>query len=94
MFVVLCLQRSAQEAVGDMEKASTDLTDSIKAQCSEMIGLIRAQEETAVSQAEKVQEQLQQELSELQKRDANIQTLLSSEDDFLILQVPLASSFL
>ncbi|XP_067225641.1 E3 ubiquitin/ISG15 ligase TRIM25-like [Chanodichthys erythropterus] len=80
------IRRSAQEAVGDMEKACSDLTDSIKAQCSEMIHLIRGQEETAVSQAEKLQEQLQQELSELQQRDANIQMLLSSEDDFLILQ--------
>lgn len=80
--------------MGDMEKASTELTDFIKAQCSEIIHLIRAQEETAVSQAERVQEQLQQELSELQQRDANIQMLLSSEDDFLFLQVPLTSSFL
>lgn len=80
--------------MGNMEKACTELTDSIKAQCDEMIHLIRAQEETAVSQAQKVQEQLQQELSELQQRDANIQMLLSSEDDFLFLQVSLTSSFL
>lgn len=77
-----------------MEKLCTELTDSIKAQCNEIIRLIRDQEETAVSQAEKMQEQLQQEISELQHRDANIQMLLTSEDDVMFLQVSLTSFFM
>lgn len=77
-----------------MEKLRTELTDSIKTRCNEIIRLIRDQEETAVSQAEKVQEQLLQEISELQQRDANIQMLLTSDDDFMFLQVPLTSFFM
>ncbi|KAK7122195.1 hypothetical protein R3I94_019347 [Phoxinus phoxinus] len=85
-------RRSAQEAVDDMEKLCTDLTDSIKTQCNQIIRLIRDQEETAVSQAEKFQEQLQQEISELQQRDANIQMLLTTEDDFMFLQIIMSLS--
>lgn len=71
----------------DVEKVCTELTDSIKAQSSEIIRLIRAQEEKAIGQSETVQERLQQDISELQQRDADLQMLLHSEDDFLILQV-------
>ncbi|KAL0178866.1 hypothetical protein M9458_024308, partial [Cirrhinus mrigala] len=77
---------SAQEGVDDMQKVCTELTDSIKAQSSEIIRLIRAQEEAAIGQAETVQKQLKQEISKLQQQDTDLQTLLHSEDDFLFLQ--------
>ncbi|KAF4106249.1 hypothetical protein G5714_012239 [Onychostoma macrolepis] len=80
------IRSSAQEAVDDMEKVCTELTDSIKAQSSEIIRLIRAQEETAIGQSETVREQLQQDITELQQRDEDLQLLLLSEDDLLFLQ--------
>ncbi|XP_051968813.1 tripartite motif-containing protein 16-like [Xyrauchen texanus] len=83
---VTTLKLSAESAVADIERIRSELMNSITSQCSEISELIGAQEKIGMRQAEISQEQLQQEISELQQRDADMQMLLHTEDDFLFLQ--------
>ncbi|XP_062850531.1 tripartite motif-containing protein 16-like [Trichomycterus rosablanca] len=75
-------RRSAQTAVENIEKIFTELINSIKKRCSEVTELIRGQEKAAVSQAEEFMKQLQQEIVELKRRNAELEELSHSEDFF------------
>ncbi|XP_062850543.1 tripartite motif-containing protein 16-like [Trichomycterus rosablanca] len=77
---------SAQTAVENIERISTELISSIKRRCSEVTELIRDQEKAAVSQAEEFMKQLQQEIEELQRRNAELEELSHSEDPIHFLQ--------
>ncbi|KAG7457086.1 hypothetical protein MATL_G00242820 [Megalops atlanticus] len=80
------LTRSAQAAVEDSERIFTELICSIERTRSEVKQLIRDQEKAAVSQAEGVMEQLQQEIAELRRRDAELEQLSHTEDHIHFLQ--------
>ncbi|XP_051574212.1 E3 ubiquitin/ISG15 ligase TRIM25-like isoform X2 [Myxocyprinus asiaticus] len=73
-------KRSAKTAVEDSERIFTELIHSIERSRSEVTQLIRAREKAAVSRAEGLLEQLEQEISDLRRRDAEIQQLLHTED--------------
>ncbi|KAM6949058.1 E3 ubiquitin-protein ligase TRIM16-like isoform 1-T1 [Aplochiton taeniatus] len=80
------LKRTAQAAVEDSEKIFTELILSIEKKRSEMKELIRDQQRTAVSQAEGLLGQLEQEIAELRRRDAELEQLSHTDDHIHFLQ--------
>ncbi|KAL1005101.1 hypothetical protein UPYG_G00054520 [Umbra pygmaea] len=79
-------QRSAQAAVEDSERIFTELIRSIERRHSELKEKIRAQEKAEVSLAEGLLEKLEQEVSELRRRDVELKKLSHTEDDIQFLQ--------
>ncbi|KAG5281392.1 hypothetical protein AALO_G00071610 [Alosa alosa] len=79
------LKSSAQTAVEDSERIFTEMIRSIERRCSEVTELIRAQEKAEVSRAEGLLKQLEQEIAELKRRDAELEQLSHTDDhiDFL-----------
>ncbi|KAJ8377225.1 hypothetical protein AAFF_G00265200 [Aldrovandia affinis] len=78
--------RSAQAAVEDSERIFTELIRSFERRRSEVKELIRDQEKAAVSRAERLIEQLEQEIAELRRRDAELEQLSHTEDHIHFLQ--------
>ncbi|XP_064190375.1 E3 ubiquitin/ISG15 ligase TRIM25-like isoform X15 [Anguilla rostrata] len=83
---VQSLKRSAQAAVEDSERIFTELIRSIERRRSEVKELIRDQEKAEVSRAEGLLEQLEQEIAELRRRDAELEQLSHTEDHIQFLQ--------
>ncbi|XP_059210703.1 tripartite motif-containing protein 16-like [Centropristis striata] len=77
---VKAFNQSAGAAVRDSEEIFTDLIRLIKKRSSEVKQQIRSQQETQVSQAKELEEKLQQEITELQRKDTDLQKLSHSED--------------
>ncbi|XP_041955929.1 E3 ubiquitin/ISG15 ligase TRIM25-like isoform X1 [Alosa sapidissima] len=74
------LKSSAQTAVEDSERIFTEMIRSIERRRSEVKELIRAQEKAELRQAEGLQKQLEQEIAELKRRDADLEQLSHTED--------------
>ncbi|XP_076127245.1 tripartite motif-containing protein 16-like [Alosa pseudoharengus] len=74
------LKSSAQTAVEDSESIFTEMIRSIERRRSEVTELIRAQEKAEVSRAEEHLKQLEQEITELKRRDAELEQLSHTED--------------
>ncbi|XP_042567322.1 tripartite motif-containing protein 16-like protein [Cyprinus carpio] len=89
---------SAQAAVEDSERIFTELIRSIERSHSEVTQMIRDREKAEVSRAEGLLEQLQQEIDDLKRRDAELKQLSHTDDHIYFLQsfpflsVPPASS--
>ncbi|KAJ8278167.1 hypothetical protein GJAV_G00084630 [Gymnothorax javanicus] len=83
---VQSLKLSAQAAVEDSERIFTELIRSIERRRSEVKELIRDQEKAEVSRAEGLLEQLEQEIAELRRRDAELEQLSHTEDHIHFLQ--------
>uniref|UniRef100_A0A3B1JF24 Tripartite motif-containing protein 16-like n=1 Tax=Astyanax mexicanus TaxID=7994 RepID=A0A3B1JF24_ASTMX len=79
-------KRSAQTAVEDSEKIFTEMILSIERRCSEVRQMIRDQEKAAVSRAEERLKRLEQEITELKRRDADLEKLSFTEDHIHFLQ--------
>nr|XP_046215561.1 tripartite motif-containing protein 16-like [Oncorhynchus gorbuscha] len=79
-------QNSAQTEVEDSERIFTELIHSIKTRHSEVTELNRAQEKAEVSWAEGLLEQLEQEVAELRRKDADIKQLSHTEAHIHFLQ--------
>ncbi|XP_050983800.1 E3 ubiquitin/ISG15 ligase TRIM25-like isoform X2 [Labeo rohita] len=79
-------KRSAQTAVEDSERIFTELIRSIERSRSELIRLIRDQEKRAVSRDEGRLERLEQEISDLRRRDAELEQLSHTQDHIQFLQ--------
>ncbi|KAK3545507.1 hypothetical protein QTP70_007761 [Hemibagrus guttatus] len=77
---------SAQTAVQESEKIFTDIIKTLERRCSEVTALIRAQEKAAVSRAEEIMKQLEQEIAELKRRNAEMEELSHVEDPIYFLQ--------
>ncbi|XP_028852770.1 tripartite motif-containing protein 16-like [Denticeps clupeoides] len=80
------LKRSAQAAVMDSEKIFTQMIHSIKRRHSEVSELIRDQEKAELSRVEEFQGQLEQEITDLRRRDAELEQLSNTEDHIHFLQ--------
>ncbi|XP_030633355.1 E3 ubiquitin-protein ligase TRIM16-like isoform X2 [Chanos chanos] len=80
------IRRSAQAAVEDSERIFTELIRSIERRRREVTELIRDQEKSELSQAEGVLEQLEQEISDLRRRDTELEQLSHTEDHIHFLQ--------
>ncbi|XP_048098829.1 LOW QUALITY PROTEIN: E3 ubiquitin/ISG15 ligase TRIM25-like [Alosa alosa] len=74
------LTSSAQTAVEDSERIFTEMIHTIERRRSEVKELIRAQEKAEVYRAEEHLDQLEQEIAELKRRDAELEQLSHIED--------------
>ncbi|XP_063053707.1 tripartite motif-containing protein 16-like [Engraulis encrasicolus] len=74
------LKTSAQSAVEHSDLMFDDIIRSVERRRSEVTELIRAQEKAEVSRAEGLLEQLEQEISELKKRVAEMEQLSHTQD--------------
>ncbi|XP_041956159.1 tripartite motif-containing protein 16-like [Alosa sapidissima] len=74
------LKSSTKTAVEDSERIFTEMIRSIERRRSAVTQLIRAQEKAEVSRAEGLLKQLEQEIAELKRRDAELEQLSHTED--------------
>ncbi|XP_062865189.1 E3 ubiquitin/ISG15 ligase TRIM25-like, partial [Trichomycterus rosablanca] len=77
---------SAQTAVKNIERICTELINSINRRCFELKDLIRDRETAEVSRAEKVLKQVEQQIVELKRKDAELEQLSHTEDPVHFLQ--------
>ncbi|XP_070763753.1 tripartite motif-containing protein 16-like [Enoplosus armatus] len=77
---VEAINRSADKAVGDSEKIFTELVRLILKRSSDVKQQVRSQQKTEVSRVKELQEELLQEITELQRRDAELKQLSRTED--------------
>ncbi|XP_074467363.1 tripartite motif-containing protein 16-like [Sebastes fasciatus] len=77
---VEAINLSADEAVRDSEKIFTELIRLIEKRSSEVKQQIRSQQKTQVSRAKELEEKLQQEITELRRKDTELETLSHTED--------------
>ncbi|XP_074466599.1 tripartite motif-containing protein 16-like protein [Sebastes fasciatus] len=77
---VEAINLSADEAVRDSEKIFTELIRLIKKRSSEVKQQIRSHQTTQVSRAKELEEKLQQEITELRRKDTELETLSHTED--------------
>ncbi|KAM3849913.1 E3 ubiquitin-protein ligase TRIM47-like [Diretmus argenteus] len=77
------LKSSAQTAVQACDTIFTELICSIERRCSEVKQLITAQEKTAVSQAEELLLQLEEEIARLRRRGTEMEELSHTDHHYL-----------
>ncbi|XP_068590894.1 tripartite motif-containing protein 16-like [Cebidichthys violaceus] len=77
---VEAVNRSADEAVKDSEKIFTDLIRLMEKRSSDVKQQVRSQQKSEVSRVKELQEKLEQEISELKRKDAELKLLSHSED--------------
>ncbi|XP_044225204.1 tripartite motif-containing protein 16-like [Thunnus albacares] len=83
---VEAVSRSADKAVEDSEKIFTELILLIQKRSSDVKQQIRSQQETEVSRVKELQEKLEQEITELKRKDAELVQLSRTEDHTQFLQ--------
>ncbi|XP_040027249.2 finTRIM family, member 67 isoform X2 [Gasterosteus aculeatus] len=83
---IFSLSRSARVAAAESDAVFTELIRSIELKRFEVRELINAQEKTAVSQAEKLLEDIQKEIAELKKNEAELDKLSHTDDHVRFLQ--------
>ncbi|XP_071346723.1 tripartite motif-containing protein 16-like [Trachinotus anak] len=71
---------SADKAVEDSEKIFTQLIRLVEKRSSDVKQQIRSQQETEVSGVKELQEKLEQEITELKRKDAELKQLSHTED--------------
>lgn len=81
------LQRSARAVAEESDAVFTDLIRSIELKRFEVRELIKAQEKTALSQAEQLLDKIQKEIAELKMNEAELDKLSHTEDHISFLQV-------
>uniref|UniRef100_A0A3B5PY98 Tripartite motif-containing protein 16-like n=1 Tax=Xiphophorus maculatus TaxID=8083 RepID=A0A3B5PY98_XIPMA len=77
---VEAINHSADKTVEDSEKIFTQLIRLLQKRSSEVKQQIRSQQETQVSRAKDVQEKLEQEITELKRKDAELEQLSHTQD--------------
>ncbi|XP_062865050.1 tripartite motif-containing protein 16-like isoform X2 [Trichomycterus rosablanca] len=77
---------SAQRAVNNIERICTELINSINRRCSELKDLIRDRETAEVSRAKKLLKQVEQQIVELKRKDAELEQLSHTDDPVHFLQ--------
>ncbi|KAF4092017.1 hypothetical protein AMELA_G00016280, partial [Ameiurus melas] len=80
------IKLSAQTAVEDSERIFTEMICSIEKRRSEVMELIRAQEKAELSRAERLLEELEQEIADLQRRVTELEQLSHTDDHLHFLQ--------
>ncbi|XP_053185490.1 tripartite motif-containing protein 16-like protein [Scomber japonicus] len=84
--------RSADKAVEDSEKIFTELIRLLQKRSSDVKQQIRSQQETEVSRVKELQEKLQQEITELKRKDAELNQFLHNYPSVSQLSEPTDSS--
>ncbi|XP_073334600.1 tripartite motif-containing protein 16-like [Pagrus major] len=77
---VKAINRSANKAVKHSEKIFTQLIRLMEKRCSDVKQQVRSQQETEVSRVKELQEKLEQEITELKRKDAELKKLSHTED--------------
>ncbi|XP_067430288.1 tripartite motif-containing protein 16-like [Thunnus thynnus] len=77
---VEAVSRSADKAVEDSEKIFTELIHLLQKRSSDVKQQIRSQQETEVSRVKELQEKLEQEITELKRKDAELKQFSHTED--------------
>uniref|UniRef100_UPI0037E8D7FD tripartite motif-containing protein 16-like n=1 Tax=Semicossyphus pulcher TaxID=241346 RepID=UPI0037E8D7FD len=77
---VEAVNRSADKAVEDSEKIFTQLIRLMEERRSDVKQQVRSQQEAEVSRVRELQEKLEQEITELKRRDADLEELSLTED--------------
>ncbi|XP_041847690.1 tripartite motif-containing protein 16-like [Melanotaenia boesemani] len=77
---VEAINYSADKTVEDSEKIFTELIRLIQKRSSDVKQQIRSQQETEVSGVKELQEKLEQEITELKRKDAELKQLSHTED--------------
>ncbi|XP_029308807.1 E3 ubiquitin/ISG15 ligase TRIM25-like [Cottoperca gobio] len=83
---IFSLNRAARVAAEESDAVFTELIRSIELKRFEVRELIKAQEKTAVSQAEQLLEKIQKEITELKNNEAELDKLSLTEDHVHFLQ--------
>ncbi|XP_071389257.1 tripartite motif-containing protein 16-like isoform X2 [Centroberyx affinis] len=83
---VKAINLSADKAVKDSEKIFTELVRLIEKRSSDVKEQIRSQQKAEASRAEELQEKLKQEITELRRKDAELEQLSHTEDHTHFLQ--------
>ncbi|XP_053199633.1 tripartite motif-containing protein 16-like [Scomber japonicus] len=74
------INQSADKAVEDSEKIFTELIRLIQKRSSDVKQQIRSQQETEVNHVKDIQEKLEKEITELKKKDTELEKLSCTED--------------
>ncbi|XP_074506364.1 tripartite motif-containing protein 16-like [Sebastes fasciatus] len=77
---VKAVNRSADKAVNNSEKIFTELIRLMKKRSSDVKQQVRSQQKSEVSRVKELQEKLEQEITELKRRDAEMKLLSHTED--------------
>ncbi|XP_073719060.1 E3 ubiquitin/ISG15 ligase TRIM25 [Misgurnus anguillicaudatus] len=77
---VEAFKSSAHEAVEECKNVFKELINSLEKKCAEINDLIRAQEKAEMDQAENLQRELDQELTELRQRKVEMEELLVTDN--------------
>ncbi|XP_040910428.1 E3 ubiquitin/ISG15 ligase TRIM25-like isoform X2 [Toxotes jaculatrix] len=77
---IFSLTRSARAAAEESDTVFTEMIRSIELKRFEVRELIKAQEKTAISQAEHLLDKIQKEITELKKSEAELEKLSHTED--------------
>uniref|UniRef100_A0A3B3YPQ5 Tripartite motif-containing protein 16-like n=1 Tax=Poecilia mexicana TaxID=48701 RepID=A0A3B3YPQ5_9TELE len=77
---VEAINHSADKTVEDSEKIFTELIHLLQKRSSEVKQQIRSQQETEVSRVKDVRKKLEQEITELKRKDAELEQLSLTED--------------
>ncbi|XP_076733234.1 tripartite motif-containing protein 16-like [Maylandia zebra] len=77
---VEAIKQSADQTVEHSEKIFTELIHLIQKRSSDVKQQIRSQQETEVSRVKELQEKLEQEITELKRKDAELKQLSHTED--------------
>ncbi|KAK3530860.1 hypothetical protein QTP70_003637 [Hemibagrus guttatus] len=80
------IKMRSKTAVDDNERIFTELISSMEKKRSEVMELIRAQEKAEVSRAERLLNQLEQEIADLKRRVTELEHLSHTHDDIHFLQ--------
>ncbi|XP_015244301.1 PREDICTED: tripartite motif-containing protein 16-like [Cyprinodon variegatus] len=83
---VEAINGSADKALEDNEKIFTDLLRLLQKRSSAVKQQIRSQQETEVSRVKELQKKLEQEITELKRKDAKLEKLSITEDHTQFLQ--------
>ncbi|XP_065809349.1 tripartite motif-containing protein 16-like [Labrus bergylta] len=77
---VEAINGSADKTVGNSEKIFTELIRLMEKRRSDVKQQVRSQQQTEVSRVRELQEKLEQEITELKKKDAELEKLSHTED--------------
>ncbi|XP_070829802.1 tripartite motif-containing protein 16-like [Chaetodon trifascialis] len=77
---VEAINRSADKAVEDSQKTFSQLIRLMEKRSSDVKRQVRSQQEAEVSRVKELQEQLEQEITELKRKDAELKQLSHTED--------------
>ncbi|XP_061586924.1 tripartite motif-containing protein 16-like [Cololabis saira] len=77
---VEAINQSADKTVEDSEEIFTELISLLQKRSSDVLQQIRSQQETEVSRVRELEEKLQQEITDLKRRDAEMKQLSDTED--------------